>query len=49
MGEGIRRGVGGFWFQCGEGQGRWPVGHENEWKSSSEEGIKGYLQEEMET
>ena len=31
VGEGISRRIGGVRVGCGEGQGRWPVGHENEW------------------
>jgi hypothetical protein len=38
VGEGIRRGVRGLGIWCREGQGRWPDGHENEWKSVTDWG-----------
>ena len=30
------RGWGGIRIRCGEGQERWPDGHENEWKSATD-------------
>jgi hypothetical protein len=29
-------GIGRLKIRCGEGQERWPDGHENEWKSASD-------------
>lgn len=34
----MERRMGGFRIRCGEGQDRWPDSHENEWKSTTDEG-----------
>jgi len=42
----LGRGMGGFRIRGEEGQEKWIDGHENEWKSATDRGEEGHLQDE---